>query len=63
MNKDITIHNRKLVEPILNEVSEQPLLIIEKEIELANRIKRGDEVAFRQLITCNMRYVVSIAKQ
>ena len=63
MNKDITIRKNPSDVQILREASEQPLLTIEQEIELANRIKRGDEEALRQPITCNMRYVVSIAKQ
>lgn len=63
MNKDITIRKNPSDVQILREASEQPLLTIEEEIELANRIKRGDEEALRKLITCNMRYVVSIAKQ
>jgi len=47
----------------LREISETPLLAPEKEVELAQRIARGDERARNQLIRANLRLVVSIAKQ
>lgn len=63
MDKNITIRNRQSAESILNEVSNQPQLTIEQEVELANKIKQGDEGALQQLTTSNLRFVVSVAKR
>ena len=47
MNKDITIRKNQSVESLLKEAAEQPLLTIDQEVELANRIKQGDKGALR----------------
>ncbi len=46
-----------------HEIAKIPLLTAEEEIELANRIKDGDEEARKKLIESNLRLVVSIAKK
>lgn len=46
----------------LKEIRETPLLTAEEEIELARRIRKGDEAAREQMINANLRLVVSIAK-
>lgn len=38
-------------------------ITIEQELELTNRIKLGDEEALTELHNCNLRFVVSVAKQ
>ena len=63
MNKKITNRVSQPVESLLKEVTEQPLLTVEQEIELANRIKQGDDEALMDLYNCNLRFVVSVAKQ
>lgn len=63
MNKNITIRNSQSVESLLKEAAKQPLLILEQEVELAHRIKEGDKEALAKLITSNLRFVVSVAKQ
>ena len=45
----------------LREIGETPLLTVQEEVELAARIKRGDEEARSQMIRANLRLVVKIA--
>lgn len=47
----------------LKEIGKIPLLDAEKEMELAERISRGDEKAKNELVEANLRLVVSIAKR
>ena len=47
----------------LNEIRRYRLLTASQEVELARRVERGDERAREQLITSNLRLVVSIAKR
>ena len=47
----------------LHEVNNEDMLKEEEEIELAKRIKKGDQEAIDKLIKCNLRFVISIAKQ
>ena len=47
----------------LKEIGGYPLLTIEQEIELAQRIEHGDEAAKKSLAESNLRLVVSIAKR
>ena len=46
----------------LKEINEFPLLTAEEEIELAGGIAEGDEAARARMVLCNLRLVVSIAK-
>lgn len=47
----------------LQEIGEVPLLVPEEEIELARRIKKGDQISLEKLTKANLRFVVSVAKQ
>ena len=47
----------------LTEIGKVKLLTPEQEIELANRIKAGDEEAREQMIKANLRFVVKIARE
>lgn len=47
----------------LVEVNKHPLQTVEEQTELVHRIKEGDEEALAQLISGNLRFVVSVAKQ
>lgn len=46
----------------LNEIANIPMLNAQEEIELAKKIKKGDEKALEALTTANLRFVVSVAK-
>lgn len=45
------------------DVSKQPMIDINEEIELSRRIKEGDQSAADKLILANLRFVISVAKQ
>src|SRR5216684_426244 len=47
----------------LREIGRVPMITHEREIELAQRIERGDRDAMKQFILANLRLVVSIAKR
>ncbi len=61
--KQITTRESKSLDQYLQEIGKVDLLIPEEEIELAIRIKKGDEVAKEKLVKANLRFVVSVAKQ
>lgn len=45
------------------EISKHEPLSVDQEISLARRIKEGDQAALQQMVQCNLRFVVSVAKQ
>jgi RNA polymerase primary sigma factor len=47
----------------LKEISQYPLITREEEVELAKRIKKGDQAALEKLCRSNLRFVVSVAKK
>lgn len=51
------------VEAYFQSIGKFPLLSIEREIELATQIQKGDKDALSELIKANLRFVVSVAKQ
>ena len=63
MNKNIKNRVSQSLDSYLVEVNKHPLQTVEEQTELAHRIKQGDKEALAQLITGNLRFVVSVAKQ
>lgn len=59
----ITTRENEVLAEYLDEVSQEPLLSPDEEVELAKRIKEGDEIARDKLIKGNLRFVISVAKQ
>jgi RNA polymerase primary sigma factor len=47
----------------LAEIGKEDMISVEEEVELAQRIKKGDRKAFERLTKANLRFVVSVAKQ
>ena len=47
----------------MNDISRYPLLSLEQEVELTDQARRGNVTAKQKLINCNLRFVISIAKQ
>ena len=47
----------------LQEIGKEDLITVEEEVELAQRIKKGDQEALEKLTKANLRFVVSVAKQ
>lgn len=50
-------------ENYLREIGSQPLLSRKEEVDLARRIRAGDQAARARLVTSNLRFVVSVAKR
>lgn len=63
ISKSITNRESQSVEKYLQEIGRVELITAEEEVELAKRIKKGDQVALEKLVNANLRFVVSVAKQ
>ncbi len=63
ITKSITNRESQSLEKYLQEIGKVDLLIPEQEVELAQRIKQGDQEALEELTKANLRFVVSVAKQ
>lgn len=59
----ITSRDSASIDKYLNEIAKLPLLAENEEVELARRIKEGDQAALDRLTKANLRFVVSVAKQ
>jgi RNA polymerase primary sigma factor len=55
--------DRDLLDQYLYEVSKTPLLTPHEEIELAKKVRAGDQVAMQELAKRNLRFVISVAKK
>ena len=63
ITKSITNRESESLEKYLQEIGHEELLSTDEEVELAQRIKKGDRKALEKLTKANLRFVVSVAKQ
>jgi len=63
ITKQVTNRETRSLDKYLHEIGKEALLTAEEEVDLARRIKKGDEVALNKLIKGNLRFVVSVSKQ
>ncbi len=63
ITKQYTNRESQSLEKYLQEIGKVDLLKPDEEIELARRIKKGDQISLEKLTKANLRFVVSVAKQ
>ncbi|MBN2610770.1 MAG: sigma-70 family RNA polymerase sigma factor [Bacteroidales bacterium] len=63
ITKSITNRESASLDKYLQEIGKEELITVEEEVELAQRIKKGDKTALEKLTRANLRFVVSVAKQ
>jgi len=63
INKSITNRESPSLDKYLQEIGREELISVDEEVELARRIREGDESAVDKLARANLRFVVSVAKQ
>ena len=63
ITKTITNRESASLDKYLQEIGREDLITVEEEVELAQRIKKGDQEALEKLTKANLRFVVSVAKQ
>ena len=63
ITKQVTNRETASLDKYLQEIGKVDLITAEMEVELAQRIKAGDQIALEKLTKANLRFVVSVAKQ
>ena len=63
ITKSITNRESASLDKYLQEIGHEDLISVEEEVELAQRIRKGDRSALEKLTKANLRFVVSVAKQ
>ncbi len=63
ITKSITNRESASLDKYLQEIGREELITVEEEVELAQRIRKGDREALEKLTRANLRFVVSVAKQ
>ncbi|MGF1532283.1 MAG: RNA polymerase sigma factor RpoD/SigA [Bernardetiaceae bacterium] len=63
ISKQITNRESQSLDKYLQEIGKVDLLTPDEEVELAKRIRQGDQIALEKLTKANLRFVVSVAKQ
>jgi RNA polymerase primary sigma factor len=63
ITQQITNRETASLDKYLTEIGREELITAEQEVELAKRIKQGDQQALAKLVRANLRFVVSVSKQ
>lgn len=63
ITKSITNRESASLDKYLQEISREEMISVEEEVELAQKIRKGDRAALERLTKANLRFVVSVAKQ
>ena len=63
ITKSITNRESASLDKYLLEIGREELITAEEEVELAQRIREGDQIALEKLVKANLRFVVSVSKQ
>ncbi len=63
ITKSITNRETASLDKYLQEIGREELITAEEEVQLAQRIKAGDQHSLEKLVKANLRFVVSVAKQ
>ena len=63
ITKQVTNRETASLDKYLQEIDKVDLITAEEEVELAQRIREGDQIALEKLTKANLRFVVSVAKQ
>ena len=61
--KQVTNRESKSLDKYLQDISKIDMITANEEVELAQKIRAGDQLALNKLTTANLRFVVSVAKQ
>ena len=63
ITKQFTNRESQSLDRYLQEIGKVDLLSANEEVDLAKKIKKGDQIALEKLVKSNLRFVVSVAKQ
>lgn len=63
ISRQITGRDSVAIDKYLQEIGKYEVLSADEEVALAKRIHEGDKEALQRLVECNLRFVVSVAKQ
>ncbi len=63
ITKSITNRDSQSIEKYLQEIGRVDMVTPEEEVELARRIRTGDQLSLERLVSANLRFVVSVAKK
>ncbi len=61
--KQVTNRETASLDKYLHEIGKVDLLSADEEVELARKVRSGDNLALEKLIKANLRFVVSVSKQ
>jgi len=63
ITKSITNRETASLDKYLQDIGKEELITADEEVQLAQKVKLGDQLALEKLVKANLRFVVSVAKQ